>query len=90
MLEVSVAKARDALTQLVREAEGGKVVHITRRGKSVAVPASNNLTLITRNTGDFADFANLRVENWPASMGTTRVTITMPGMGVYHGERART
>ena len=31
MLEVSVAKAGNALTQLVREAEGGNVVHITRR-----------------------------------------------------------
>ena len=40
MLEVSVAKARNALTQLIHEAEGGKVVHITRWGKSVAVLVS--------------------------------------------------
>lgn len=40
MLEVSVARARNALTQLIYEAESGEVVHITRRGKSVAVLVS--------------------------------------------------
>ena len=40
MLEVSVARARNSLTRLIHEAEGGEVVHITRRGKSVAVLVS--------------------------------------------------
>lgn len=33
-------------------------------GQIAAIAATNNLALATRNTGDFVDFANLRVENW--------------------------
>lgn len=33
-------------------------------GQIAAVAATNNLTLVTRNTSDFVDFAALRVENW--------------------------
>ena len=33
-------------------------------GQIAAVAATNNLALATRNTRDFADFADLRVENW--------------------------
>ena len=40
--EVSIATARNALTRLVQEAEGGEVVHITRRGKPVAVLVSTD------------------------------------------------
>ncbi|MCY3847111.1 MAG: type II toxin-antitoxin system Phd/YefM family antitoxin [Acidobacteria bacterium] len=37
MPEVSIAQARDSLTRLIHEAENGEPVHITRRGKPVAV-----------------------------------------------------
>lgn len=33
-------------------------------GQIAAVAATNNLALATRNTRDFIDFADLRVENW--------------------------
>ena len=33
-------------------------------GQIAAIATTNDLTLVTRNTGDFADFANLRVANW--------------------------
>ena len=35
--EVSIAQARNSLTRLIQEAENGERVHITRRGKPVAV-----------------------------------------------------
>ncbi len=45
---------------------------LTRRGRTppfvdgqiAAVAATNGLTLVTGNTGDFDDFTNLSVENW--------------------------
>lgn len=37
MSQVSIAEARNALTRLIYEAERGEPVHITRRGKPVAV-----------------------------------------------------
>ena len=33
-------------------------------GQIAAIAATNGLTLVTRNTGDFDDFTNLSVENW--------------------------
>jgi tRNA(fMet)-specific endonuclease VapC len=33
-------------------------------GQIAAVAAVNDLTLVTQNSGDFADFAGLRVEGW--------------------------
>ncbi len=36
-------------------------------GQIAAIAKTNDLTLVTRNTGDFADFVDLRVENWFAS-----------------------
>ena len=59
MLEVSVAKARNALTQLIHEAEGGKVVHITRRGKSVAV-------LVSREEYDRLESQDSKRDFWQA------------------------
>ena len=41
MPEVSIAQARNTLTRLIHEAESGEVVHITRRGKRVAVLVSS-------------------------------------------------
>ena len=40
MVEVSVAQARNSLTRLIHEAEGGNAVRITRRGKPVAILVS--------------------------------------------------
>ena len=40
MAEVSVTQARNTLTRLIREVEAGETVHITRRGKPVAVLVS--------------------------------------------------
>ena len=59
MLEVSVAKARNALTQLIHEAEGGKVVNITRRGKSVAV-------LVSREEYDRLESQDSKRDFWQA------------------------
>ena len=42
MPEVSIAEARNALTRLIYEAERGEAVHITRRGKPVAVLVSED------------------------------------------------
>jgi tRNA(fMet)-specific endonuclease VapC len=33
-------------------------------GQIAAIAATNDVTLVTRNAGDFDDFTNLRVENW--------------------------
>ena len=33
-------------------------------GQIAAIAATNGLTLVTRNTGDFDDFTDLSVENW--------------------------
>ena len=37
MAETSIAEARDQFTRLVHQAERGEAVHITRRGRPVAV-----------------------------------------------------
>ena len=59
MLEVSVAKARNALTRLIHEAESGEAVHITRRGKSVAV-------LVSREEYDRLESADSKRDIWEA------------------------
>lgn len=33
-------------------------------GQIAAIAAVNNLTLVTRNTADFAKFTDLKIENW--------------------------
>jgi len=40
MSQVSIAEAKNALTRLIYEAERGAAIHITRRGKPVAVLVS--------------------------------------------------
>ncbi len=42
MPEISIAKAKAQLTRLIHQAERGEAVHITRRGKPVAVLLSEN------------------------------------------------
>jgi prevent-host-death family protein len=38
--DVSIAKARDNLARLVKRAEKGEAIHLTRRGRTVAVLVS--------------------------------------------------
>jgi prevent-host-death family protein len=42
MTEISVAAAKTRLTGLIHRVEAGEVVHITRRGKSVAMLMSES------------------------------------------------
>jgi len=42
MHQVSIAEAKNALTRLIYEAERGDAIHITRRGKPVAVLVSQD------------------------------------------------
>jgi antitoxin Phd len=42
MLETSIAEAKTQLTRLIHQAERGETVHITRRGKPVAVLLSED------------------------------------------------
>ena len=42
MSQVSIAEARNVLTRLIHAAEQGETVHITRRGKPVAVLVSED------------------------------------------------
>lgn len=58
MSEVSIAEAKNHLPRIVQEAETGEVVHITRRGKPVAVLLSDReyARLMEARQG-FVDFA---------------------------------
>ena len=40
-------------------------------GQIAAIAATNDLTLVTRNTSDFGDYDNLRVQDWFGRPGTT-------------------
>jgi prevent-host-death family protein len=42
MTQISIAEAKNALTRLIHEAEQGQAIHITRRGKPVAVLVSED------------------------------------------------
>ena len=68
MLEVSVAKARNTFTQLIYEAEGGNVVHITRRGKLVAVLVSREEYDRLESQDSKRDFWQA-IEDWRAQAG---------------------
>lgn len=58
MSEVSIADAKNHLSRIVLRAEAGKKVHITRRGKPVAVLLSmGNYARLTEPRQGFADAA---------------------------------
>lgn len=58
MSEVSIADAKNHLPRIVQEAERGEVVHITRRGKPVAVLLSDReYARLTEARRGFVDFA---------------------------------
>ncbi len=61
MAEVSVTQARYTLTRLIREVEAGEAVHITRRGKPVAV-------LVSRDDYDRLESGEPRRDFWQGIM----------------------
>ena len=65
MPEVSIAEAKNALTRLIYEAERGEAVHITRRGKPVAVLVSEDEYARLKSGGSTKDFWEA-IEEWRA------------------------
>ena len=59
MPEVSVTQARNTLSRLIRRVEDGEPVHITRRGKPVAV-------LVSRGVYDRLESGTPRRDFWQA------------------------
>ena len=68
MSTVSIAGARNALTRIVYEAESGEAVHITRRGKPVAVLISSEEYERLEAGGSKKDFWQA-IEDWRAQAG---------------------
>lgn len=68
MLEVPITEAKNALTSLVHQAEAGKPIRLTRRGKPVAVLLSEDayrrLQSRAAQQRDLWDF----VERWRAAL----------------------
>jgi prevent-host-death family protein len=62
MTEASISVAKNQLTRLIHEAERGEPVHITRRGKSVAVLLSEDEYLRLRQGKEKHNFWDLIVE----------------------------
>ena len=62
MLETSIVDAKNRLTRLIRCAENGETVHITRRGKPVAVLLSENEYARLRQSGERRSFWDPVVE----------------------------
>lgn len=62
MTEASIAEAKNQLTRLIHEAESGKPVHITRRGKPVAVLLSEDEYARLRLGREHHNFWDLIVE----------------------------
>ena len=62
MAETSIADAKDQLTRLIYQAERGEPVHITRRGKPVAVLLSEDEYVRLRQGQDKRSFWELIVE----------------------------
>jgi len=62
MTESSISEAKKQLTRLIYEAESGKPVHITRRGKPVAVLLSENEYTRLRQVREHHNFWDLILE----------------------------
>jgi prevent-host-death family protein len=62
MVEISIAEAKTQLTRLIRQVERGESVHITRRGKPVAVLLSENEYARLRRGQSQRDFWDLITE----------------------------
>lgn len=59
MYQVSIAEAKNTLTRLIHEAEQGETVHITRRGKPVAV-------LVSEDAYERLKFLEQKTDVWQA------------------------
>ena len=68
MSAVSIAEARNTLTRLIRKAEDGGPVHITRHGKPVAVLVSRDEYERLSSGEPKKDFWQA-VEDWRAQAG---------------------
>ena len=68
MSAVSIAEARNTLTRLIRKAEDGEPVHITRHGKPVAVLVSRDEYERLSSGEPRKDFWQA-VEDWRAQAG---------------------
>jgi prevent-host-death family protein len=62
MAETSIAEAKTQLTRLIYQAERGEAVHITRRGKPVAVLLSEDEYARLRQSPEQRDFWDLITE----------------------------
>jgi prevent-host-death family protein len=62
MAETSIAEAKTQLTRLIHEAERGEAVHITRRGRPVAVLLSEDAYARLRQGQGQRDFWDLITE----------------------------
>jgi len=62
MAETSIADAKAQLTRLIHQAERGETVHITRRGKPVAVLLSEDEYARLRQGREQGNFWDLVVE----------------------------
>ncbi len=62
MSETSIADAKAHLTRLIHQAESGEAVHITRRGKPVAVLVSESEYARLRQGKERPDFWQLVAE----------------------------
>ncbi|HEY1077240.1 MAG TPA: type II toxin-antitoxin system Phd/YefM family antitoxin [Fontimonas sp.] len=67
MKAVSVADAKNTLTELLREVESGRPVRISRRGQGVAVLLSEAEYERLKTAGAAADFAAW-LQNWRARL----------------------
>lgn len=82
MLEVSIAEAKNHLPRIVQRAEAGEAVHITRRGKPVAVLLSDcEYARLTEPRQGFADFT----QEWRKNMVARG--IAFPGDEDFEGLR---
>lgn len=62
MSETSIAEAKTQLTRLIHQAEQGQAVHITRRGKPVAVLLSEDEYARLRKGQEGRNFGDLIAE----------------------------
>lgn len=62
MAQASIADAKNQLTRLIHQAESGEAVHITRRGKPVAVLLSEDEYARLRQGREHRNFWDVIVE----------------------------
>lgn len=85
MKTVSVAEAKDGLTELLREVEGGHPVTISRRGRPVAVLLAEAEYERLRSAGPAAEFGQW-LSSWRGRAGTTFEGISADELERWSGE----